>query len=121
MNDWQRHALGLFGIGFLMAAFVLGMSGFAGSTQKFALGAAVRVGVLLSVLWIALPSVQSLYRYFPAWVWYSAITVLLAAALQGRIVVLVAAFFVVLVALQLISWFLGGLRESGNPKPKRNR
>ncbi|HAN96941.1 MAG TPA: hypothetical protein DCQ98_05670 [Planctomycetaceae bacterium] len=121
MNDWQRHALGLFGIGLLISAFVLGTNVSAGSTSEFARGALVRVGVLLIVLWIALPSVQSLYRYFPKWVWYGAVAVLAAAALQGRIVVIVAAFFVVLVALQMISWFLGGLRESGSPKPKRHR
>jgi len=112
MNDWRRHALGICGLTFFLVALLLGASSVGGSTSQFALGALVRIGMLLVVLWLALPSLVSSYRYFPKWVWYVSLLALVVAALQRNLLVIVAALFAVLVFFQAVSWFLSGMRDA---------
>lgn len=109
MNQ-RRHALGIIGIVLILVG--LALSGFGGTSGggQFAVGACIRVGSLAVLLWLALPSVMGLYRYFPKWIWAISGLALLVAALNGRLIVLVGVLFAVLVFFQLAGWFLSGLR-----------
>jgi len=106
----QRHALGVIGVVLVAMGLGLSVSGGVSGGSQFAIGAFIRVGSLCVLLWLALPGVMGIYRYFPKWVWAISGFALLVAAINGRLVVLVGVLFAVLVFLQLAGWFLSGLR-----------
>ena len=111
LSDWRRHVLGLFGLLFLAASLAIFFSGSFGASGRYALGISFKAGLILVALWLALPSIQKTFRKFPAWMWYIGGLVLGAAVLQRNMLIFVGALFLVLLFFQMVSWFLGGLRE----------
>lgn len=113
MTDWRRHAIGVFGVLLLVAFLAIGLTASSSDSNAFVYGKGVafKAGLLLVVLWLALPSVERLFKRFPAWMWYVAGLGLLAAALQRHMIGFVAVLFLVLMFFQIVSWFLSGLNE----------
>lgn len=111
LSDWRRHVLGLVGLIFLAVSFGIFFSGTFGASGRYALGISFKSGLILVALWLALPSIQKTFRKFPTWMWYIGGLVLGAAVLQRNMLLFVGALFFVLLFFQMVSWFLGGLRE----------
>lgn len=106
MSNPRRHLLGILGGGFLGAALALQLLAGPGDTRVFLIGLLTRTGVLLVVLWFALPNLTGLFRYFPKWVWLTAGLALAAAAIQRNLLLIVAVFFFVLVFFKITDVFL---------------
>ncbi len=109
----QRWLLGI--IGALLVA-IGGWLAFGGAAVDIG-SILFRIGIVLSVLTLALPQVQQFFRFFPPW--------LLGCALVGALVIVAKPRYAAVVVPTLIAlWFLGPrnqhkLAKAPKAKPKR--
>ena len=100
----QRHLLG-----FITAITLLLTAGLwlclpEGATKGPLVGAGLRVGIMLSVLWLALPNVFLLLERFPAWLVGTTFVGLIIMAVRPRMAPVLAPILIALWALAP-QWF----------------
>lgn len=121
----RRIALGILALLFLIAG-VAGLIkyGLADSGGSAAASVALRTGVLLGVLWLALPQVELLFRRFPPWllgtVGLGGLVLLIRPRMFVYVLPILAALMVLQLAGRLLRPFRDGLAEA-EPKKKATR
>lgn len=100
----RRAALGLIALallaGGLAALYAMGKT--TGDKQAAA-SAAIRAGVLLGAIWLALPQLAMLAQRFPAWMMVGVVVVLLTLVVRPRLLAYVVPLLLLLALLQFVS------------------
>lgn len=99
---YQRLLIGLVAGVFLTVGAVLYF--FGSNPENISTGIAVRVGLLLGVIWLAMPQLEGLKSKISAMVWTGVLLILIVAAFRPRLFPVMAGVLAVGLAL---NWFLG--------------
>lgn len=111
----QRAILGILAVGFLIGgALAVYRFGVNDSSASASASVALRCGLLLSAIWLALPQIQAIARRWPPWMIFSGIAALAALIVRPKLLVILLPAIALLGALQFIRWLF-------QPLPKKNR
>lgn len=92
----RRHAIGIIALVLLLGAVVLSIWRPQGAGNNFTLGALVRVGAVMAVLWLAYPDVKRL----PPWIWATFPVLLMILAVRPRWLVVAVPLVIALAILK---------------------
>jgi hypothetical protein len=95
----RRHLLGLIALSFLVGGVLLRIYG----TSDYA-WVALRIGMVLAAVWLALPQVIALFSKIPPWVIGVAAVAVLIAALSPRSLLIVIPVLGGIALIQFIGW-----------------
>lgn len=107
----QRHLMGVVGLLLFTIAVLLRLNA-SQAGGDFLASSLLRVGILLCLLWMALPGLESLYKAFPKWAWVTALLILLVGAVQRNLLIVFGAILLALAFLQFVKYFLPSVKES---------
>ena len=111
----RRHILGVLGIAALIGYVVqLLMYGYSDSQQMFMAGLLLRVGLMLSVLWLCMPNLNDFFKKYPPWTFGLALLLAMALAANRSLFSIAIGFVVFFVIIQIASTFLGAKKNSQN-------
>ena len=115
--DIRRHIMGLLGIASLLIGVgLLVVKGASDSQWSMYASICIRVGLMLSAIWLAFPQVVGLAKRFPPWLMAAVgISAFVIAASPKRIVYL-GPIVAAIAFLQFVGWLFKPLP---NPKGKR--
>ena len=109
--------MGMFGIAFLLGGVgLLVVKGVNDSQWSMFASICIRVGLLLSAIWLAFPQVVGLVKRFPPWLMAAVGFTALVVAARPRLILYLGPAVVALAALQFVGWLFKPLP---NAKPKR--
>lgn len=108
LGEWRRHAL--FGISIAMLAAALLMSANS-SGSEFAQAICIRVGIVLFMIWLALPQLRKLNP----WATIPVVVVSLIAIVRPQLILVLARVIVPIAPVLFLIWLLWV------PKKKRAR
>lgn len=117
----RRIALGIIALLFL----VLGVAGLikygvGDSGSSAAASVALRTGVLLGVLWLALPQVEQIFRRFPPWLLgtlgLGGLVLLIRPRMFIYVLPILAALLILQLAGRLLQPFRDGMKEESSSK-----
>jgi len=113
----RRHIMGLLGIGFLLGGVVLLVVKGANDSQwSMYASICVRVGLMLSAVWLAFPQVVDLAKRFPPWLMATIVLSGLVVAASPRRALYLVPVVAAIAFLQFVGWLFKPLP---NAKPKR--
>jgi hypothetical protein len=100
----RRGLLGLTALSLLIVGVILWNRG--GEEQVPAAGVMIRAGVLLAVVWLALPQLLQLFQRFPPWLLAGVSISLLVLIARPKLYVAVLPLLLLLGALQFFGWLM---------------
>ena len=115
----RRHALGIIGCLFIVAAIVLlAKFGIDRSTESTLASICLRAGLVLTALWLAFPQLLSLVTRFPPWMIGSLVIGLGALVWRPRSIVVVGPLLGAIAVIQFVGWLFKPLPTPDSQKPK---
>ncbi len=113
---WRRVVLGILGFGCLIAWSIGYINmGWEGILHSIPLAIVGRIGLILTALWLALPTIEPLFRYGGSLFMGAILVVLFVLAVRPRIVPIVIG---VIVVGSSVNWILR--KMSGKPKSRQD-
>ena len=113
---WRLHVIGLIGL----ISFVLGLVQIARDDWELGAsawsGPAIRIGIVLGALWLALPEIHRVLSRIPDWLLGPMAVGLLVVLVRPKLLLIVIPIVGVLIALQFTGRILGWF---GPHRPKR--
>lgn len=113
--DIRRHIMGLIGIACLAGGVGLLLAKGASDSQwsMFA-SICIRIGLMLSAIWLAFPQVVGLAKRFPPWLLAACGFTAVAVAARPRMILYLGPIVVLIAFLQFVGWLFKPL-----PNPRR--
>lgn len=113
--DIRRHIMGLLGIALLLGGVgLLAAKGVSDSQWSVYASICIRVGLMLSAIWLAFPQVVGLSNRFPPWLIAAIGVTTLVIAVSPKRIVYLGPIIVAIAFLQFVGWLFKPL-----PNPKR--
>ncbi len=115
--DIRRHIMGLLGIASLVGGVgLLLVKGASDSQWSMYASIGIRVGLMLSAIWLAFPQVVGLAKRFPPWLMASVGIMALVIAASPKRIFQIAPIIAAIAFLQFVGWLFKPLP---NTKAKR--
>lgn len=108
----RRTILGVLALSALLVGVVAHVYGVNTSDGNVVASGALRCGMLLGAIWLALPQLQALR--WPPWTILSALAALATLVFRPRLLVIVLPLIGLLAILQFVRWLLQPLPKSKN-------
>ncbi|MDA1050760.1 MAG: hypothetical protein O3C40_09810 [Planctomycetota bacterium] len=113
--DIRRHIMGLLGIIFLLSGVgLLVVKGASDSQWSMYASICIRVGLMLSAIWLAFPQIEGLTKRFPSWLMATIGVMAFIIAASPRRIVYLGPIVAAIAFLQFAGWLFKPL-----PNPKR--
>ncbi len=104
-SGWRRHTIGLLALGLLLAGVVFWIGFERSASVDSARAFCIRVGALLSALWLALPQLAAIFVKYPPWLIVTSLLLLGLVIVQPKALGYAIPVVGVLLALHFFGWF----------------